>query len=141
MSSTRSATVLARRIWELPLLLLTGGVLYAAIEILFRGYTHISMALCGAICFLLIYRLNERQTRLLLPIRALLAAAIITGVELIAGCILNLWLGLGVWDYSSLPYQLWGQICLPFSVLWFLLAIPTCLLCSAIRRYVFYEDE
>ena len=141
MSSPHSSSKLARFLWELPLLLLIGGVLYCALEILFRGHTHISMALCGAICFLLIYRLNQEKPRLLLPIRALLAAALITGVEFLAGCILNLWLGLGVWDYSDLPYQILGQICLPFFILWFLLGIPACLLCTAIRRYVCYEDE
>lgn len=130
----------ARLLWKLPLLLLTGGVLYCALEMLFRGYTHISMALCGALCFLLIYRLNEEKPRLLLPIRALLSAALITGVEFVAGCILNLWLRLGVWDYSSMPYQFLGQICLPFFCLWFLLAFPACLLCTLIRRGVFYED-
>ena len=130
----------ARLIWKLPLLLLTGGVLYCAIEILFRGYTHISMALCGALCFLLIYRLNQEKPNLLLPLRALLSAALITGVEFAAGCILNLWLGLDIWDYSSMPYQLLGQICLPFFCAWFLLGFPACLLCSLIRRFVFYEN-
>lgn len=130
----------ARLLWKLPLLLLTGGVLYCALEMLFRGHTHISMAVCGALCFLLIYRLNEEKPRLLLPLRALLSASLITGVEFLAGCILNLWLRLGVWDYSSMPYQFLGQICLPFFCLWFLLAFPACLLCTLIRRGVFYED-
>lgn len=141
MSHFRPHTDLARRLWELPLLLLTGGVLYCTLEILFRGYTHISMALCGAVCFLLIYRLNQEKPHLLLPIRALLSAAIITGVEFVAGCILNLWLDLGIWDYSDLPYHVLGQICLPFFILWFLLGIPACLLCTLIRKYIFYEDE
>ena len=130
----------ARLLWKLPLILLTGGVLYCTLEILFRGYTHISMALCGALCFFLIYRLNEEKPRLLLPLRALLCAALITGVEFLAGCVLNLWLDLDVWDYSYLPYQFLGQICLPFFCVWFLLAFPACLLCTLIRRHVFYED-
>ena len=130
----------ARFLWELPLLLLTGGVLYCTIEMLFRGHTHISMALCGALCFFLIYRLDQKKPRWLLPWRALIGAVIITAVELVAGCILNLWLGLDIWDYSSMPYQLAGQICLPFSCLWFLLSIPACLLCKWIRKRIFGDE-
>jgi uncharacterized membrane protein len=127
-------------LYELPLLLLTGGVGYCALEILFRGRTHPSMALCGAICFFLIYRLNEEQPTLILPLRALLSASLITGVELISGCILNLWLGLDVWDYSTLPYHLWGQICLPFFIIWAILCVPVCGLCTLIRRLIFLEN-
>ena len=130
----------ARLLWELPLLLLTGGVLYCTIEMLFRGHTHISMAFCGAVCFFLIYRFDQKKHRWSLPWRALIGAVMITAVELVAGCILNLWLGLGVWDYSDMPYQLAGQICLPFSCLWFLFSIPACLLCKWIRKRIFGDE-
>jgi len=128
-----------KRLWELPLLCLIGGVGYCALEVLFRGHTHPAMALCGALCFFLIYRLNEECKERNPITRALLSASLITGVELVAGCILNLWLGLDVWDYSTLPYHLWGQISLPFFIAWFLLSIPACWLCGVIRRYVFFE--
>lgn len=26
--------------------------------------------------------------------------------------------GMGVWDYSRVPLNLWGQICLPFTLIW-----------------------
>lgn len=32
------------------------------------------------------------------------------------------------WDYSGLPFQVQGQICLPFSLLWGLLSLPMMLL-------------
>ena len=51
--------------------------------------------------------------------RALLGAGLITGVEFLSGCVLNLWLRWAVWDYSRLPGNLLGQICLPFTLLWF----------------------
>ncbi len=122
---------------EAFLLLLAGGVLYYGIEILWRGHSHISMAICGAVCFFLLYRMNQRLRRRSLPFRALIGAAIITVVELVTGCVVNLLLGLGVWDYSALPLNLFGQICLLYSVLWFLLCIPALLLCQAIERHVF----
>ena len=36
----------------------------------------------------------------------------------IAGLVLNVAFGLGIWDYSHLWGNLWGQICPQFSALW-----------------------
>ena len=97
-----------------------GGGTYGLIEVLWRGYTHWSMALLGGVLFLLIgagNRLLPEGTPLL--IRGLAGAGVITAAEFAAGCILNLGLGLAVWDYSDMPFQLLGQICLPFTLLWF----------------------
>lgn len=51
-------------------------------------------------------------------LQALACAVLVTAVELAAGAVLNLWLDLGVWDYSGLPFHLWGQICPQYSALW-----------------------
>lgn len=48
----------------------------------------------------------------------------ITGVEFIFGCIFNISLGMNVRNYDNMPFNLLGQICLPFSLLWLLLCIP-----------------
>lgn len=103
-----------------------GGVGYYSLEVVFRGYSHISMGICGGVCLLFIYRMNRRMRKKRLALRALGGASIITVIEFICGCIVNLWLGLRVWDYSHLPLNLFGQICLPFSVLWFFLCFPIC---------------
>lgn len=58
-----------------------------------------------------------------LLLQAFACAALVTIVELFAGLVLNVWLGLGVWDYSHLPLNLWGQICPQFSALWFALCL------------------
>lgn len=60
-------------------------------------------------------------------LQALSCAALVTVTELAAGLILNVWLGLDVWDYSALPLNFLGQICLPFALAWWglcLLFIP-----------------
>jgi hypothetical protein len=126
---------------ELPLLFLTGGVGYYVIELLWRGRSHWSMALCGALAFLFIYRLNEAYPHAHLLFCALQSALFITGLELAAGCVLNLWLGFGIWDYSGMPYQILGQICLPYSLLWVALCIPVCILCRWMRRVIFLADD
>lgn len=115
-----------------PLAALAGAILYPLIELLWRGRTHISMALAGAICAALIWLLSERLGRGSLLLRIFAAASLITLVELIFGVVCNLLLGLGVWDYSGMPMNFLGQICLPYFLMWVLLATPVCLLFTQI---------
>ncbi len=91
-----------------------GGLGYVGLELLWRGRSHSSMFLAGGSSFLLLGRLGKATERPVL--RALGGAGIITGVELTAGLLFNR--SYGVWDYRLLPYNLKGQICLPYSLLW-----------------------
>ena len=94
-----------------------GGGAYVMVELLWRGYSHISMFLLGGLCFWLIGRLDREKS---IPVirQAVLGACLVTGLELLTGLIVNCWLNLGVWDYSSQPLNFLGQICLPYSLLW-----------------------
>ena len=107
-----------------------GGCGYYLMEILYRGHSHWSMAVCGGICLLGIYFINHRFLRFHALFRAVLCALFITLVEFLAGCIVNLWLGLNVWSYTALPLNFMGQICFNFSILWFFLSLALCLLLS-----------
>lgn len=123
-------------------LFLTGGALYYGIELLWRGYSHWTMLLVGGLCFLLVGLLNEWfawSTPLLC--QGVMGAAMITAVELAAGLILNIRLGLGVWDYSDMPLNFMGQICLPFSLLWILLAAAAVVLDDWLRHWWFGEER
>ena len=51
-----------------------------------------------------------------------ICATAITSVEFISGLIINVWLGIGVWDYSAMPGNIMGQVCPQFFVLWILLS-------------------
>lgn len=117
-----------------------GGVMYGAIETLFRGYTHPSMLVTGGICFAALYAL-DKYGGLALPLRALVGALMITAAEFAAGCICNLWLGWDVWDYSHFRTNLLGQICLPFTLLWVLISIPAFGVASLLRRAVGAEKR
>lgn len=107
-----------------------GAVGYYSLEVAFRGFSHWSMALCGGICVCLIFLANRKLSHRSLLFRALIGAGIITVIEFVAGCIVNLWLEWGIWNYSHLPFNLLGQISLLFSLLWFLLCIPVCIACT-----------
>ena len=48
-----------KKLLELFILFLTGGVIYFCAEMLIRGRSHWSMFICGGICFLAIGGINE----------------------------------------------------------------------------------
>lgn len=112
--------------WVLSILLWTwGGTVYYFLEVIWKllreeperiSWTMLVVAIilcvpverCGA----------ELPWSCPLWLQALACAALVTAVELVAGLILNVWLCLGVWDYSNLPGNLWGQICPQFAAVW-----------------------
>lgn len=114
---------------------LVGGILYSIIEILWRGYTHWTMTAAGGFCFLLLHLINVRLHHRNLLLKCSIGTAAITAVEFAAGVMVNLIFRLDVWDYSSMSFNLLGQVCLYFSCMWFLLCIPAYLLSSVIGRF------
>ncbi len=113
---------------------LFGALGYPALEILWRGYTHPTMALAGGLGAVLLAGINRRLARGSLFLRLLASGAAITLTELLFGVVFNLALGMEVWDYSDLPLSLLGQICLPYALLWCLLSLPFCLFFARAAR-------
>ena len=70
----------------------------------------------------------------------LIGSCIATVIEFISGLIINVWLGLDVWDYSNLPLNVMGQICLPFSIIWFFMSL-LCIVLDDYLRYWFFGEE
>ena len=105
-----------------------GAIGYPLLEVAFRGRSHISMALAGGLSLVFIFYLGRQAPKASLLLRAALSALFITALEFSIGVVVNLNLHLGVWDYTGLPLNLWGQICLPFTGIWFLLSLPLCAL-------------
>ena len=69
-------------------------------------------------------------------LQALICGTAITAAELAAGLVLNICLGMAVWGYSSLPGNLWGQICPQFWALWCLLSLPMIVILDWLRYAV-----
>ena len=121
LHSKSTQLTLIERIIKYITLLFWGGPVYYCIELLWRGYSHPSMFVLGGICFLAVGALNNYLPwKLGFIWQVLIGTSIVIALELIAGLILNVWLGLGVWDYSNLRFNLWGQI----SLLYFGLFMP-----------------
>ena len=104
----------------------TGGSVYLLIELLYRGRSHISMFFAGGLSAALIFwiccagKAHKRGWY----VRCAIGSAIITGVEFCTGVFVNLYLHLHIWDYSRMPFNLLGQVCLPYSAIWFFLTLP-----------------
>ena len=131
-----------KNVIKMVVLLLIGGTTYFSIEMLWRGHSHWTMALVGGVCFILIGAINEYLPWELGMIQqAFIGASIVTAVELIAGLILNVWLKLGIWDYSNMPFNLWGQICLPFFFAWLALSIVAIVIDDYLRYWLFKEEK
>lgn len=118
-----------------------GGIAYIIIELLWRGYSHVSMFVLGGLCFVCLGLINEKYTfDMPLVTQMLIGTFMITSLEFVFGCILNLYLHLNVWDYSKMPLNIMGQICMPYMLLWFILS-PVAIIADDYLRYLFFGEE
>ncbi len=104
------------KIWKTTVLFYLGGAGYMFLEFLWRGRSHGSMFLLAGACFLLMGRLLKTFPRLPLWAKMLLGAALVTGLELCTGLLVNR--QYSIWDYRNMPYHFQGQICLSYALLW-----------------------
>lgn len=119
-----------------------GGLLYICCELLFRGHSHWTMFIVGGICFVLIGVINEIiPWEMSIWQQTLIGAAIVTAVEFVSGCIINIWLGWAVWDYSDMPLNVLGQVCLPFTIIWLFLSVAAIILDDYLRYWLFGEEK
>ena len=72
--------------------------------------------------------------------KAIMCAFSVTALEFVTGCIVNIRLGWDVWDYSSVPMNLLGQICPKFSLMWLALSLPCILISKLIHKAVFVPN-
>lgn len=123
-------------------LALIGGAAYYCIELMWRSYSHWTMAMLGGICFLIIGGLNEFYTWEMSFIKqCVIGSMVITILEFVFGCILNLWLKMDIWNYSEMPMNILGQICLPFTLIWIVLSGVAIIVDDWLRYWLFKEEK
>ena len=110
-----------------------GAIGYGLTEIIFRGYTHWSMALAGGTVLILFTLINQSRNIPFL-LKCLLGTVIITSIEFGVGMLVNVAAGWDVWDYSDKFLNVKGQICPQFSIVWFFLSIPAYWVCEKISE-------
>ena len=94
-----------------------GGAIYYSIEILYRGFSHWTMFVLGGICFLFCgFQGNATGWSAPLWRQVICCMIFISSGEFITGILVNKIFRLEVWDYSDVPLNLFGQICLPYAL-------------------------
>ncbi|RFZ75941.1 hypothetical protein DS742_26235 [Lacrimispora amygdalina] len=119
-----------------------GATLYIMIELIWRGYSHWTMFILGGVCFVCLGLINEVISwNMVLWKQALLGASIVTILEFITGCIINIYFRLNVWDYSNMRFNILGQVCLVYFILWIPLSIVGIILDDYLRYWMFKEEK
>lgn len=131
-----------KKIHKILFLFIIGFMAYITIEVFWRGYSFPLMGLCGGIAFVLIDRINnEISWDVDILIQGLIGSLIITFMEFIIGNLSLLGIVETMWDYSNVPLNYKGIICLPFSFVWLLLSIVAVILADCINYYILNEEE
>lgn len=85
---------------------------------------------------MLIGNIYRKFSRFHIWVRSTVSALVVTVVEFISGYIVNIILKLSVWDYSAMPLNIGGQVCLLYTVFWAFLSIPAGWLYRVLREKI-----
>lgn len=122
------------------------GLLYMGIEGIYHipkgGYANIIMAPIGGLCGLLVGSINQFDKFYNMAIwkQSLIGAIIVLIIEAISGYIINIKLGLHIWDYSELAFNWKGQICLSFGVIWYAM-MPLVIWFDDLIRNILWKEK
>ena len=120
-------------------------MVYFVIEGIWRipkgGDANISMLFVGGLCGLLIGSINQIPKFYNMSVfkQSLMGTVIVLVIEYIAGYILNIKMGLDIWDYSDMFFNINGQICLEFGLIWLLL-MPAAIWLEDFIRFKFWNE-
>lgn len=129
-----------KNVFRKIILFLVGFCVYITIECLFRSYSYPLMGICGGIMLIVLDEFNNRISwDMDILAQGCLGSIVITLIEFIIGKSLKILSLPPMWDYSNIPFNIDGIICLPFSIIWILLSIVGILVADAINYYVFDE--
>ena len=123
-----------KKIKRYSLFFIIGAIGYAAIEVIWRGHTHWSMMLAGGLSFVMFSVVSMKLKDKSILVKGAACGLGVTAIELVFGIIFNLWLKMDVWDYSSIPFNLMGQICPIFTLIWSVLSIAFLPLADALNE-------
>lgn len=131
-----------RKFTEYVFLWTVGGILYYAIEMIYRGHSHWTMFFLGGIC-LLFFAIQQKavEWKDSLWKQAGRCTLFVTCSEFTTGIVVNKWLKWDVWDYSDQPFQLFGQICPLFIFFFSILSIIGIIFSGYLMHWVFGERK
>lgn len=127
-------------VWKNTVLGYLGGMIYILMELIWRQWSHGSMFLVGGTCFVLIGNIDRFFPQMPLLMQSVLGAFLVTTMELFSGLVINVALGLRVWDYSAMPYNFLGQVCMSYFFLWIFVSAAAVYLDDYLRKRLFGEE-
>ena len=126
---------------KLLTLFLVGYCTYLAIEVTYKNISYPLMGVVGGISLLLFDQINNRLSwELDLLLQGCIGSAIVTGFEFIIGEGLKILNQPPMWDYSNMPLNYDGVICLPFSIIWVFVTILGVFVADAYNYYLFHDE-
>ena len=131
-----------KRALKYIVLFITFSALYVWIEIMFRNRSDRSMlALSGVLGVALGLLNNVIPWSMPLVQQALIGGfLIVTPMEYIVGkYLVNQ--DLSIWNYSNMPLNIDGQICLPFTLIWCVISLGVIILDDYLRYIIFGEEK
>ena len=78
--------------------------------------------------------ISEKFRSKCLAVKCVIGSLTVTVIEFLFGFIFNIVLKKHVWDYSDKPFNLFGQVCLLFTLLWGLLCVVAIPLADKINK-------
>lgn len=131
-----------KRVYKTLLLFTVGFITYCAIELCWRGYTYPLMGVCGGVAIVILDKINDKISwDIDILIQGAIGSLLITTFEFIIGTLFLRGILPKMWDYSNMPFNYNGIICLPFSLAWLCLSIMAIMLADAINYYILGENE
>lgn len=133
---------MSKKVYKNVILFIVGFCLYITIEVLFRGYSYPLMGVCAGLVVVVLDKINDHISwDIDILLQCMIGMSMITALELIIGNIfLNTNLLPVMWDYSNLPLNYKGIICVPFMLLWIVLSFLAIIVADSINYYVFDEE-
>ncbi len=127
------------KIIKYSILFFIGGFIYIIFELLYRENTHWTMFFLGGLCFVSLGLINKILSwKTPLWLQAIIGGGLVTTLEFVTGCIVNLWLKWNVWNYAE--YDILGQICVPFFFVWCILSVGAIVFDDWLRHWLFHEE-
>ena len=104
--------------------------------------THWTMFVLGGLSFVVVGGINEFfPWEMPFWLQTSIGTVCVLILEFTFGCFINIQAGLNVWDYSHLPFNILGQVCLPFAFAWAALVAVAIVLDDYLRYWLFGEDK
>lgn len=117
------------------------GPIYYLLEVLYDGSSHWTMLVVAGICGVFGDLLNEYRPDMSILKQCVLITLVILVFEYFTGYILNIRLGMDIWNYRELPLNLNGQICLYFGLVWFFIFSPLVIWMGDKIRHLLWNEE